>query len=150
MNILNCWYLKLFALFVCMEERQWVSAQHTVLLLHFWCHRFEISNGLLWHWEFCLKGLQLSRQQGWNDLCQMLRNELLEVPFLSIDCNGDLDIAQRRTSALQTSKCGQMVPLAVMCCIENQLLLCRSWNYVFRKSDSLLCILCFWHIRKWK
>lgn len=71
-------------------------------------------------------------------------NRALKVPFLWIECNGNLDAAQRRTSALQTSKCGQMdTTLAVMCSVEMQLILCkRSWNLVFRtKSKSLLCFL---------
>ena len=64
--------------------------------------------------------------------------------FLSIDCSGNLDTAQRRTSALQTSKCGQMdITPAVMCSVEFQLLLCRrSWSYVFRKKVDLCCA--FW------
>lgn len=41
--------------------------------------------------------------------------------FLSIDCNGNLDTAQRRTSALQTSKYGQMDATGTsMCFVEIQ------------------------------
>lgn len=58
--------------------------------------------------------------------------------FLSVDCNGNLDTAQRRTSALQTSKHGQMdTAPAVVCSVEMQILLCRrSWSYVFRKKKK--------------
>lgn len=138
-DILNCWHLNcLFFLFV------WKKVSECLHSTLFYCFIFDVT-GLRFLIGFCDIGNFASEDFSFPDsrggmICVRCweMNSALEVPFLSIDYNGNLDIAQRRTSALQTSKCGQMVPPAVMCSVEIQLLLCKNWNYIFRKSNTAM------------
>lgn len=146
--ILPWWCLNYFSLFIYVGENRNIYLYSSVLLSYSLCHQYKTFNGLCDIWNFAFEKFGFPNSKG-RVICvrHWEMNRALKVPFLWIECNGNLDAAQRRTSALQTSKCGQMdTTLAVMRSVEIQLILCkRSWSHVLKQKANLCCAFCSQH-----